>query len=80
MALNEKSMLRRAGGSIWSAKRRQAEDSRCPNYHRGNAIRTDRDSWDDIDATVYVTIRECRWRDRGLCDYKEVAEHRVPAA
>jgi len=69
---------RRDSGPQRAAKRTRADRRRCPSCGRGSALRTGSDDWPDVDAHVYVTVTECRWRDRGLCDYRKTDERRVP--
>lgn len=61
-----------------AAKRSRAERRGCPSRGRGNALHTGADNWPDLDAHACVTVTECRWRDQGLCDYRETSERRVP--
>jgi hypothetical protein len=61
-----------------AAKRRRAEERRCPTCGRGNALRIGNEAWDDTDARVYVTIRQCRWTDSGKCTFEETLEKRIP--
>lgn len=62
-----------------AAKRRRAERTRCPECHRGSALRTAVDTWDEPDGTtVRVTVTECRWRDQGKCTYIHTRMTRTP--
>ncbi|SEE71722.1 hypothetical protein SAMN05216532_8490 [Streptomyces sp. 2231.1] len=70
---------RRDSGPQRAAKRSRAERRRCPSCGRGNALRTGTDNWPDLDAHVYVTVTECRWRDQDLCNYRTTDERRVPS-
>ncbi|MGW2594811.1 hypothetical protein ACWCXC_31725 [Streptomyces sp. NPDC001515] len=70
---------RRDSGPQRAAKRRRAERTRCPKCGRGAALTIGYDSWQDADGvTVRATLTVCRWRDRGLCDYRAATEEPQP--